>query len=135
MRRRKKHYVLIKDFNTFMYDHTLDHGRKQFCRYCLQAFSSEEILKSHIKDCFKINSKQRIITPKQGEFVNFKNYKIKIKSPFIIYADFESILMPENNEKQNPEEFDTNKYQKHIACSYVYKLVCVDDTIYVLKHT
>ena len=35
--------------------------------------------------------------------------------------------MPENNGKQNPEEFYTNKYQKHIACSYGYKLVCVDD--------
>ena len=33
----KKQYVLIKDFNTFMYDHTLHHGRKHFCCYCLQA--------------------------------------------------------------------------------------------------
>ena len=29
--------------------------------------------------------------------------------------------------KANPEESYTNKYQKHIACSYAYKLVCVDD--------
>ena len=56
----KIHYVLI-NFNTFMYDHTLHRGRKHFCRYCLHAFSTEEILKSHIKDCFKINGKQRII--------------------------------------------------------------------------
>ena len=34
--------------------------------------------------------------------------------------------MPENNGEQNPEETHTNKYQKHIACSYGYKLVCVD---------
>ena len=26
----KSHYVLIKDFNTIMYDHTLDGGRKHF---------------------------------------------------------------------------------------------------------
>ena len=26
----KKHYVLIKDFNTFMYDHTLHRERKHF---------------------------------------------------------------------------------------------------------
>ena len=39
-----------------MYDHTLDRGRKHFC-YCLQAFSAEEILKIHIKDCFTINGK------------------------------------------------------------------------------
>ena len=39
----------------------------------------------------------------------------KIKSPFIIYADFESILVPDDNRKKNPEELYTNKYQKHIA--------------------
>ena len=46
---------------------------------------------------------------------------------FIIYADFESILVSENNGKQNLEESYTNKYQKHIACSYDYKLICADD--------
>ena len=35
--------------------------------------------------------------------------------------------MPRNNGKQNPEEPYANKYQKHIACSYSYKLVCGDD--------
>ena len=34
--------------------------------------------------------------------------------------------MQENNRNQNPEESYTNKYQKHIACSYGYKLACVD---------
>ena len=35
--------------------------------------------------------------------------------------------MPEDNGKQNPNESYTKKYQKHVACSYGYKLVCVDD--------
>ena len=35
--------------------------------------------------------------------------------------------MPEDNGKQYPEESYTNKYKKHIACSYHYKLVCVHD--------
>ena len=35
--------------------------------------------------------------------------------------------MPEDNGKQNPNESYTNKYQKHVAFSYGYKLVCVDD--------
>ena len=122
---QKRHYVLIKDFN----DHTWHHRRKHFCRYCLQAFSAEEILKSHIKDCFKINGKQRIIMPRKDEFVKLSNYEGKIKSLFIIYADFENILVPEKNWKQNPKESYTRKYQKHIACSYGYKLVCVHDNI------
>ena len=37
----------------------LHRGRKHFCRYCLHAFITEEILKRHIKDCFKINGKQK----------------------------------------------------------------------------
>ena len=38
-----------------------------------------------------------------------------MKSTFIIYADFESILVPENNGKQNPKESYTIKYQKNIV--------------------
>ena len=64
---------------------------------------------------------------KKGEYIKLKNVRRKIKSPFIIYADFESILVSEDNEKQNPNESYTNKYQEHISCSYGYRLVCVDD--------
>ena len=35
--------------------------------------------------------------------------------------------MPEDNGKQNPDESYTNKYQKYVACSYGYKLVCAED--------
>ena len=35
--------------------------------------------------------------------------------------------MHEDNRKQNPNGTYTNKYQKHVTCSYGYKLVCVDD--------
>ena len=33
---------------------------------------TEEILKGYIKDCFKINGKQRIKMSKKGEYVKFK---------------------------------------------------------------
>ena len=45
----------------------------------------------------------------------------------MIYADFESILVPEKNGKQNPDEPYTNKHQNPVGCSYGYKLVCVDE--------
>ena len=108
-----------------MYDHSLHCGKKHFCCYCLHA--SEEIFKCNIKDCFNIICKQTIKMPKKGEYVKSKNFKRKIKSPFMIYADFKSILVPEDNGNQNPNHCYTNKYQKNVACSYGYKLVCVDD--------
>ena len=54
---------------------------------------------------------------KEGEYVKFKNYEGKIKSPIMIYAESDSTLVPKENEKQNPGESYTKKYQKHIACS------------------
>ena len=100
----KKRYLLIEDFNKFMYDHTSHCGRKHFCSYCLQAFSSEEILKSHIKDCLKNNDKQTIKISENGEYNKFKNLGKKIKSPFMVYPEFESTLVPEDKAKQNPNE-------------------------------
>ena len=47
---------------------------------------------------------------KKGEYVRLKNYERKMKSPFIIDANFGRILVPEHNGKQNPDEFYTNKY-------------------------
>ena len=70
---------------------------KHFCCYYLQAFSTEEI--SIKKDSFKITGEQRIIMPKKSEYVKFKNYERKIKSPIIIYIDFENILVLEDNGK------------------------------------
>ena len=87
-----------------MYDHTLHHGRKHFCNYCWQAFRTAEKLKCHIKYCFKINCKQTIKMPKKGENIKFKNFGKKIKALFMIYADFQSILVPEDNGKQNMNE-------------------------------
>ena len=62
---------------------------KNFGFYCFHA--KEEELKRLIKDFFKINSK------KIGQYVKFKNYGKK--SPFIIYANFGSILVSEDNGK------------------------------------
>ena len=45
----------------------------------------------------------------------------------MIYVDFESIIVPEDNVKQNSNESYTNKYQKYVACSYGYKLASADD--------
>ena len=83
-----------------MYDHMLHRGREHFCCHCLQAFSTKKILKRHTNDCFKINSIQKNKLPK-------KNYKRNTKSSFMISADFESIFVPEDNEKQNTDAFYT----------------------------
>ena len=38
--------------------------------------------------------------PKKGDYVKFKNYERKLKSPFMINVDFETVLVPKDNGKQ-----------------------------------
>ena len=49
----------------------------------------------------------------------------RLKSTLMIYADYESTLVVENNGMQNPKESYTYKYQK-TYCLYI-GVVCVDD--------
>ena len=49
------------------------------CCYCLETFSTEEILKIF---WFEINGKQKIRIFKKDEYVKSKSYERKIKSPF-----------------------------------------------------
>ena len=85
----KSHYVYIKDFNRRMFNKSKNKNKKHFCRYCLQCFSSENILTEHKENCLIINGKQ-CVKLSEG-FISFKNYSRQIPLPFEIYADFEYI--------------------------------------------
>ena len=71
---KEQHYVLIKDFNKFMYNQTKHTRRKNFCMHCLQCFKSEIVHSNHIENCIIINSAQAIKIPKADDIVYFKNY-------------------------------------------------------------
>ena len=85
----KQHYVLIKDFNKMMYNKTKEKERKHFCMYCLQCFSTDEILTKHKSNCMVINGEQAIRMPKEGSIVQFRTYHKQMPAPSVIYADFE----------------------------------------------
>ena len=134
----KKHYVLIKDFNAFMYNQSKHKERKHFCMYCLQCFSSERILANHVNNCLTINGAQAINMPKQGEnILKFNNFHKQLPVPFVIYADFEAITKKVQGCKQSEEmENEKNRrsyteaYQTHEDCGYGFKVVCCYDDKY-----
>ena len=74
--------------------------KTNFCRNCLQAFSTEEISKYHINDYFKINFKQIIQKSKEeNKNMEEKSNERKIKRPCKVYADIESILVPQDKKR------------------------------------
>ena len=64
------------------------------------------------KNCIKINDTHRIKMPKKYGYVKFKSFERKMKPSFMIYEDFVTILVPEDNRKQNPEKSYTSKASK-----------------------
>ena len=121
---RKKHYVLIKDFNAFMYNQSKHREKKHFCMYCLQCFSSERILANHVNNCLTINGAKAINMPKQGEnILKFNNFHKQLLVPFVIYANFEAITKKVQGCEQSEEmekDKDTCIYRRENA---VYKFM------------
>ena len=87
-----KHYVLIKDFNKFMYNQTKHKERKHFCMHCLQCFSSERVLNNHKDICIQVNGDtSNKNANKDNNILKFNNFHKQQPVPFVIYADFEAI--------------------------------------------
>jgi hypothetical protein len=127
------HYVLIKDVNR-MLNSVSKHGHKQhFCLHCLHSCVSEEVLERHRETCLQVNGVQATKRPKEGTKIKFKNHRNSMPVPFVIYADFESILVPEEKNDKSESSVDkssTNRYQTHQACSFGLKTVCHYDDKY-----
>ena len=128
----KSHYVLIKNFNRLMFNMTKDRDKKHFCERCFQNFSSDKRLMDHKKDCIIVNGGQATRMPKEGTFVDFKNYRNRLQVPFVIYADFESLLPTLLSSIGGGEGggAPSGAYQEHIACGFSYKVVCSFDDEY-----
>ena len=129
--KENKHYVLIKDFNRFMYSQTKHEHRKHFCMHCLQCFSSERVLSNHKDICIQVNGSQAIKMPnKDNNILKFNNFHKQQPVPFVIYADFESILEKIHGCKQDGNKSYIEAYQTHADCGFGYKVVCCYDDKY-----
>ena len=136
----KSHYVLIKDFNKFMFNQTKHKERKHFCMYCLQCFSSERILNNHVENCIQLNGTQAVEMPtKNNNILKFENYHKQQPVPFVIYADFEALLQKVEKKQLDSNNINealrnnfsyTEKFQKHVDCGSAYKVVCCYDDKY-----
>ena len=126
-----KHYLLIKDFNKFMYNQTKHKERKHFCMHCLQCFSSERVLTNHKDNCIQVNGTQAVNMPtKDNNILKFNNFHKQQPVPFVIYADFEAITEKIHGCQPNSNKSYTEAYQRHTDCGYGYKVVCCYDDKY-----
>ena len=98
-----KHYVAIKSLSRLLRSKDTKNEKKRcFCTNCLQGFTEEFSRDEHVRYC-KNNEVVRIEMPRRKPIVEYSDGQYQYKVPFIMYADFESILEPISGPVPNPK--------------------------------
>ena len=124
------HYCLVKNLSALLSSQVNKHKSKlYFCLNCLNGFDTMEKLEKHKEYCDEEES-IKINMPKPDTFIKFKNFLYGERAPFVIYADFESLLKPLETCKPDPNKSYTHKYQKHEPLSFSYFIKSFDESVY-----
>ena len=105
------HYTVIKSLSRLLRSSNTKHKCKQyFCTNCLQGFSLEASRDEHSVYC-EDNETVRVEMLRKGSKIEFCDGQNQFKVPFIMYADFESILEP----IQGPNPVPTGPYNSEVT--------------------
>ena len=127
------HYCLIKNLSALLTSQVNNHkGKFYFCLNCLNGYDNPEKLEIHKEYCSEKDS-IKINMPPPESFIKFKNFLYSERAPFVIYADFESILKPLDTCKPDPNKSYTLKYNKHEPVSFVYYIKSFNESVYKSK--
>ena len=121
-----QHYTTIKNFSRLVSSQLTNHTCATYCcKKWLHAYSTQGLLDAHAEDWCHV---QRTKFPKDPR-CRFTNIQKQLPAPFVVYADFESILKPVNEDVDVTQGVDSHIessshiFHEHIQCSYAVKIV------------
>jgi len=119
-----QHYCRIASLSRLVRSQiTLHTSCAAICKRCYKSYlagigvtSAEQRLADHLLLCNKNKPLRPKMTP-PNTFMKFENYKRTQKYPFAIYADFEALLVKQNNSNNTR---NTSIIHNHDLTSYCY---------------
>jgi hypothetical protein len=85
------HYCWIKNLEKLLFSQVSKYEHKKYiCKRCLSYFNLKNKYLEHINDCKVYDAVK--FTPASFDYIEFKNYHKTQNVPYVIYADFESII-------------------------------------------
>ena len=128
--KEKTHYTLVKNKSALIASQINSHEHKRhLCLNCFNSFNSPETLEKHKEYCYE-NESIKTNMPSPNTYLRFKNFHHSEKGPFVVYADFESLIKPLDNCDPDLNKSYTKKYQKHEPISFSYYILCSIDGVY-----
>ena len=121
-----QYFTTIRNFSRLVSSQMSNHDHTVYCcKQCLHAYSTQELLDAHVTECYHA---QRTKFPDDPR-CRFTNIQKQLAAPFVVYADFESILNTVDKDVDTIQgvevggESSSQVFQDHIPCSFAYKVV------------
>ena len=114
----RKHYVAIKSLSRLLSSQNTKHkGKEYFCMNCLQGFNEESSRDKHLDYCIN-NESVKVEMPHRNPIVQYSDGQFQFKVPFIMYADFESILEPIQGPENNMRISSMRGINNHVPSGW-----------------
>ncbi|CAL1299813.1 unnamed protein product, partial [Larinioides sclopetarius] len=110
------HFCYIKNMSRLLSHLSKHNGKAFYCNYCLHRCSSQATLDNHLSYCQ--HHKPQAIEMPADTHLSFENYHFQLPVPFVIYADFESIITPNTQQ--------VNSVSIHEPCGFCYVVIGPD---------
>ncbi|KAK3921390.1 putative DNA polymerase [Frankliniella fusca] len=123
------HYVLIKDLSKFLAHLTTRKRALHWCENCLTPYNTHTKYKEHRQRCIE-HSAQAVLMPRARDAVmQFRQWGNQMHHDYVIYADFECIVVPYNAPHPDPAVSSTTRSSRHVPCGFCYVIVRADGTL------
>ncbi|XP_044739967.1 uncharacterized protein LOC123301296 [Chrysoperla carnea] len=124
------HFCWIKNLAKLSRSGVTKHvGKIYLCDRCLNYFATEVKLQQHSVNCGEKEA-VRVRMPETDDerFVEFKDFNSKERVEYMVYADFEALLVPQHHEDMEMDHGSyTKNIQKHVPYSVGYYVHCTHD--------
>ena len=109
--------MLITSLSGMLSTNKTNNSKLYRCRRCLYPFREEQKLNNHQDFCKQFKG-QKIEMPKNTH-TYFDNFDKMVKCPVEVYADFEAVVVPNDDDSEGGS---TKKTTKHVPCAYALKV-------------
>ena len=99
-----------------------------YCLGCLHSFRTDNKLKKHERLCNNHDYCHVEMPTRDNNTLKYNHGEKSLKVPWVIYADFECLLIKQQLCQNNPEESYTEKKSIHESCGYSIDLVSSFDS-------
>ena len=104
--KNRYHYTAVLNLNRLLNCFNVMRIQSIWCENCLNGFRNELTFEKHQAICEQIQTGTTLYTMPTQKYLRFKDYSKMVTPPFVIYADFESVLPA-----------DEVYFQKHLPIS------------------